>query len=1132
VAAALQDFLAALEAGERPDRQTLLERFPLAAPLLSSCIDALEAIHSFAPHVRREHVTIQDEPDTSPSLHGPGVPLGDFRILRELGRGGMGIVYEAEQISLGRRVALKILPFAAMLDERQLRRFKNEAQAAAMLKHPNIVSVHGIGCERGIHYFAMELVEGQTLAEVIDELRQSRDKGQETRAGKEPVVSRQSSVAQSRPATDDEQPTTDSSCSSCKSQIPHSKSQIDTEPLAALATEYSQHPQQFFRTVARLGIQAAQALHNAHQEGVVHRDVKPSNLLVNREGKLSVADFGLAQIHGAAELTITGDVVGTLRYMSPEQLAGGRVVDQRTDIYSLGLTLYELVTGRPAFDEEDRERLVHAVLTNQPRRPSELRPAIPYDLETILLRATAKDREARYAAAHELAADLQRFLDRRPIQARRTSFLARTRYWARRNPVVATLTAVLFFVLTFLSVAGPMAAYRQAQSANEAQRNIYVADVQRAYQEWYSGNVEYATQLLERHVPDDGRFDPRGFEWHYLWNLVEKSRNTILYRHEGGVNAIAVSPDGKLLASGGDDRVIRLWSIADRTIREFRGHTDVIRSIEFEPSGQRFVSASTDRTARFWDVKSGQPTGSVLAHDDAVRKVAVSRDGQLIATGTLLGELLLWTPDGMLKNHWPAGQASTILTGREIWGLDFSPNGERLAFAAWNDGAGTIDLATYEISMIAASKGWLFDVLFSADGKRLFTGSSEGLSFCDWASGEEIVFFREMTDPVASLCLSHDALLASGGFNGITKIWDAKKGRLLESLIGHFDSVSSVCFSLDGRRLFTGGADGTVRQWDMDPVLRGKRRQTDADERWPTTIAVAPDGSKVFAITRHVGPPRTSSPLLFVYDPASDEPVASLELPASLASDLFSIDIAPDGKSFATSGRGHVMVWDCDTLSPLRTLRAAPQWTFSNVRFSPDGQLLGAVACSVDESHVVLWEIPGWKESKLAMPLRLSGLVRIAFSPASDRLAVSGRIEEDQGAILVWQQGQTGFQLHQSWDYSNEWELIVLEFTRDARSLIAAGYRGIRVFDLQTKRMHHLPRISSTDVMAMALPPEGNMVAAAGYGFVKLIDLATGDAAATIRIPTWSASMKFLPDGKTLAVGGGDGNVYFFRAHD
>src|SRR5947209_624860 len=282
-------------------------------------------------------------------------PLGDFRLVREVGRGGMGIVYEAVQLSLGRRVALKVLPFAATMDPRQLTRFHNEAKAAASLRHQHIVHVYGVGCDRGVHYFAMEFVEGQTLAEVIH-----------GRAGlRERPKDGMRSIAASNP------------------RGAHATPLADTAPVAVLSTKVAGRDREFFRRAAELIADAADALEHAHSLGIVHRDVKPGNLLLDNGGKVYVSDFGVARFGPDAGLTISGDLLGTLRYMAPEQaLARHGLADHRVDLYGLGCTLYELLTGDPAVDGTNKAEIVRRIAFEDPVAPRKLDKAIPAELET------------------------------------------------------------------------------------------------------------------------------------------------------------------------------------------------------------------------------------------------------------------------------------------------------------------------------------------------------------------------------------------------------------------------------------------------------------------------------------------------------------------------------------------------------------------------------------------------------------------------------------------------------------------------------------------------------------------------------------------------------------------------------
>jgi serine/threonine protein kinase len=354
-----------------------------------------------------------------------GGTLGDFRIVREVGRGGMGVVYEAEQLSLRRRVALKVLPFAATMDPRHLQRFHNEAQAAACLHHANIVPVYFVGSERGVHFYAMQFIEGQSLAELIAAQRNDAPSG-----GRQPP---EWTLRELTP--------------------PARGPDTLTQPIAAATTQAAPRDAAHSRRIAEWGIQAAEALEHAHSLGIVHRDIKPANLMIDGAGKLWVTDFGLARTATDAGLTMTNDVLGTLRYMSPEQaLAKHGLVDHRSDIYSLGATLYEMLTLRPAVDGKDREAILGKIAFEEPPSPRSLDRAIPADLETIVLKAIAKEPAERYATAQELADDLRRFLDDRPIRARRPPWLHRVRKWSQRHRHLLQMF-VAFLVLMVVGLA-------------------------------------------------------------------------------------------------------------------------------------------------------------------------------------------------------------------------------------------------------------------------------------------------------------------------------------------------------------------------------------------------------------------------------------------------------------------------------------------------------------------------------------------------------------------------------------------------------------------------------------------------------------------------------------------------------
>ena len=445
VASALAGYLAELEAGRRPSREQWLEEHPEIAETLGDWFDIVEFVHSAAEsgYTSRTHAPSEDSlpPDTV---------LGEYRLVREIARGGMAIVYEAEQASLGRRVALKVLTGTAALDPLKLQRFRVETQAVAQLNHPHIVPIFAVGSEQGSHFYAMQYIEGPTLAELIRQQRAagSSPKGEAGATAARPSPSRVSPAVASGLIV--------SGFDSGAREL--SPSTVTPAGTTSIRTRRA------FRAIAKLAIQAADALTHAHAMGILHRDIKPSNLLIDSRGNLWVTDFGLARFQDEPGVTRTGDLLGTLRYMAPELVLGHRLVhDPRSDIYSLGATLYELLTLKPVFDGHDRRELLRQIAQDEPVAPARLDPAIPRDLETIVLKAMDKDPERRYATAQELADDLGRFLEDKPVLARRPTSADRVIKWARRHRAVLAATGAV--ALLALAVAAPVLWWEQRTTA-------------------------------------------------------------------------------------------------------------------------------------------------------------------------------------------------------------------------------------------------------------------------------------------------------------------------------------------------------------------------------------------------------------------------------------------------------------------------------------------------------------------------------------------------------------------------------------------------------------------------------------------------------------------------------------------
>ncbi|MCA9132471.1 MAG: serine/threonine protein kinase [Planctomycetales bacterium] len=424
----LDRYLCAMETGVGFDREQLSREHPDLSEIFSVYLKKLNALYDLGGNRSPAHTSGRRQPSA------PGIPLqqlGDFRLLREIGRGGMGIVYEAHQVSLDRRVAIKLLPLASMLDENQIARFQNEAHAAGLLQHPNIVPVHSIGCERGIHFYVMQFIDGLAIDQWITERRQ---------------------------------------------QI----SGVPARPRAGSAAGRGGGSADEWRTVVEWAVQVAHALHFAHENGVIHRDIKPSNLLLDREQAVWVTDFGLARCQTEVSLTGSGDLLGTLRYMSPEQACGkSALVDGRSDVYSLAATVYEMLVLRPVYDSDDAPTLLRQIEAHQYVSLRQLCPHLPRDLETVLNKAMARARDDRYETAGEFAEDLSCVLSGQPTAARPPTPLDRVVRWAgrHRHTVMVTLLVGLLGTVGLAIGATLLAAEKRVSddNARRSERNAQLA---------------------------------------------------------------------------------------------------------------------------------------------------------------------------------------------------------------------------------------------------------------------------------------------------------------------------------------------------------------------------------------------------------------------------------------------------------------------------------------------------------------------------------------------------------------------------------------------------------------------------------------------------------------------------------
>jgi WD40 repeat protein/serine/threonine protein kinase len=1003
-------------------------------------------------------------PPAEPVLLPAPKQVGDYDILAEVGRGGMGVVYKARHRSLHRLAAVKMVLAGEFASAAQVLRFRLEAELAARVPHPNIVQLYEIGTHDGRPFLAMEWVEGGSLAERLD----------------------------GKPWPPDS---------------------------AAALVE----------TLAR-------AIHVAHGEGVVHRDLKPANILlqiadcrlqVEKQSAIcnlqsaipKIADFGLAQpTDGAATLTQSGYLVGTPGYMAPEQASGRRaLVGPATDVYALGVVLYQLLTGQLPFQGDSALEVLRAVMADEPLRPRHWQAQLPRDLEMICLKCLAKEPGRRYADAQELAEDLRRWQAHEPIRARPSSALYQLRQFARRHKALVGAVTVTFLVL----VAGIISTGIFALQATEQQRRaddrrregrrvVYVANIRLAQRAWELGKVVEMRRLFaEAAQGEPGDEDLRGFEWYYLERLA-RPREQMLLGHRREVRRVAFSPDGRRLASCDVAGEVRLWDAATgQLLRSLSAHSKWTMSVAFSPDGRRLASGGGDSLVRVWNVETGEMALTLKGHRHTIYGVAYSPDGQFLASIDDTRAVRVWeAATGRLCYEV---NLPSHLHGMQV---AFSPDSRRLAIAASPDKILVWDAATgRELRAWSVHVNWLPDLAWAPDGRCLASAGSDGVAkVWNVDTGTELAAFRGHADYVAGVAFSPDGrFVASASRDGMVRVWAADTGREAVVLKGHENWVLGVAFSPDGRRLATASQDGTVRLWQL---ASGQDGQVVPCHTGIIDVVYSPDG-QLLAVEHEDG--QITLRRADTGQSVLSRPGQSTLMPST------GLAFHPDGRRLASIGqRLSALIWDAKSGHELLGFKATEGRRDRALAFDPSGRRL---ATAGEDVMVHIWDADTGRET-LVLRGYTKEVYGVAFSPDGRHLASCGR----DHAVRVWDAASGEERLTLAGQSLANYRVA---FSPDGRRLASAGEdQDLHVWDAESGRQLFAARGHSNVINSLAFSPDGRRLATASDDHtVRVWDAATGQELLELRGHTGSVlGVAFSPDGTRLVSGGRDGTLRFWEA--